>query len=212
MIKVTISIPAFLFSLAVYNKATAQINDSLCDQYLSKAKNYIGEDQYRKAIPFLDSCIGMNNKDAAVYNLRGCATIYQDVLNDTKNNQQAILFFNKAIAMDSTNYWYIANRAHAWQNLDKFKKSLSDYKKALSLDTTNVELHGDVLRSLWIQNRNKEAFAYCSKIIQQFPAHGYAWYVRGQLKRDYLHQYPEGNKDIKKSEELGWAQGLRLYY
>jgi hypothetical protein len=37
-------------------------------------------------------------------------------------------------------------------------------------------------------------------------------YVRGQLKRDYLHKYPEGNKDIKKSEALGWKKGFDLMY
>jgi hypothetical protein len=45
-----------------------------------------------------------------------------------------------------------------------------------------------------------------------FPGDGYAYYVRGNLKRDYLHKYPEGNKDIKLGEQLGWRQGMHLMY
>ncbi|HLG39198.1 MAG TPA: tetratricopeptide repeat protein [Chitinophagaceae bacterium] len=198
----------FYFSIVGYS----QSGDSIFFQLFSQAGDSMAAYKYNKAIALLDSCIKINKSDANLYNMRGCATIYQDAINDEKNNKTAIQFFNKAIQTDSTDYRYYVNRGWAWQNLDKYANSLKDYKKALSLDTNNVELHGHVLRSLWIQNKNKEAYAYSNKIIRQFPNDGYAYYVRGQLKRDYLHKYPEGNKDIKIAEELRWERGFNLYY
>lgn len=82
--------------------------------------------------------------------------------------------------------------------------------KALSLDTTDVLLYGDVLRSLWIRNKNREAYAYADKVIALFPNDGYAFYVRGNLKRDFLHKYPEGNIDIKRSEMLAGNRGRMI--
>lgn len=206
--------PAFiaLFFFCMAQTLFAQEKTDDYNRLIREAGAYMNRGEYREAIPLLDSCIFLDTTKAEVLNWRACATIYQAPVNEPGNNREAIRFFNKAIALDPLNYGYYANRAFAWQNLNQLKQSYSDYKKALSLDTLNVELHGNVLRSLWIQNRNKEALAYSGEIINKFPEHGYAWYVQGQLKRDYLHQYAAGNKDIKKSEELGWEQGIRLYY
>ena len=168
--------------------------------------------QFSSAIPLLDSCIKINNKNADVYNLRACATIYSSSVNDEKNNKTAIRFFTLAIGIDSTNNWYYNNRGWSYQMLDNYAPAMKDFRMAISLDTANVYYYGNVLRVLWLQKKNKEAYTYSEKIIALFPADGYAYYVRGQLKRDYLHKYPEGNKDIKKGEELGWQQGLRLFY
>lgn len=182
------------------------------DSCLIRARLLMEAGEYRQAIVLLDNCLLTDSTNAAAYNLRGCATIFQAPVNDEKNNKTAILFFTRALHRDSTNYFYLNNRGWAWQNLDNLIRSYADFKAALRLDSSNVELHGNILRNLWLRNRNREAYNYCNKMIDQFPGDGYAWYVRGQLKRDYLHKYPEGNLDIKKSEELGWKQGFWLLY
>jgi tetratricopeptide (TPR) repeat protein len=190
----------------------SKANDSTYLFLLKQAKNYMGLNQFASAIPLLDSCIKINNKNAEVYNLRACATIYSGSVNDEKHNKAAIRFFTLAIGIDSTNNWYYNNRGWSYQMLDSYVIAMKDFKKAISFDTANAYYYGNVLRVLWLQNKNKEAYTYSDKIIALFPADGYAYYVRGQLKRDYLHKYPEGNKDIKKGKELGWQQGMRLFY
>jgi Flp pilus assembly protein TadD len=186
-------------------------NDT-CTVLITKARNLMHNDNYKMAILFLDSCLKNNPVNAEACNLRGCATIFQSSVNDEKNNKVAISFFSRALQYDSTNFFYLNNRGWAYQILDDYLKSHADFTKAVQLDSNNAELHGNVLRNLWLRKKNKEAYNYCNKLIEKFPANGYAWYVRGQLKRDYLHKYPEGNKDIKKSEELGWHQGFYLMY
>lgn len=204
--------PYFILLLVLFVHGITKANDSTYISLLNKAREHISLAEYASAIPLLDSCIKINKTDPVAFNLRGCATIYQDAVNDEKNNKKAIGFFTKAIQLDSSNAWYYHNRGWSFQQLDKYAASLKDFRKAVALDTANVNLYGNVLRVLWLQNKNKEAYAYSEKIIRLFPRNGYAYYVRGQLKRDYLHKYPEGNIDIRKSEKLEWEQGIRLHY
>ena len=198
----------FMFQFSVL---TAKSNDS-CVILTTKVRELMRNDDYKTAIILLDGCLKRDQTNAVALNLRGCATIFQSYINDEKNNKNAIVFFNKALQYDSTNYFYLNNRGWAYQNLNEYIKSWSDFGKAVQLDSNNVELQGNVLRNLWIRKKNKEALSYCDKLINKFPNDGYAWYVRGQLKRDYLHKYPEGNQDIKKGEQLGWKQGFSLMY
>ncbi len=133
-------------------------------------------------------------------------------INDEKNNKTAIACFTKAIQSDATNYRYYHNRGWAYANLDDYTKANADYKKAAQIDSTNITLQQNLLRVMVVKNRNKDAYAFAEKLIKQFPNDGYAYYIRGDLKRDYLHKYPEGNKDIKLGEQLGWRQGMYLMY
>ena len=204
---------SFFIALAVcsFINVSGQSRDYTYQEMKAEAVLALHDHNYRNAIYWAEQCLKVDSADASMYNLRACATLYSAPINDEKNNDTAIRYFGKAIRYDSTNYRYYANRGRAYQTIDKHKSALKDFRKALSLDSSNVESHGRVLMSLFVQNRNKEAYAMASKIIEKFPEHGYAWYVRGQLKRDYLHKYPEGNKDIKKGTELGWRQGYWLY-
>jgi tetratricopeptide (TPR) repeat protein len=201
----------FLSFLLTLSPAFSNAADS-CTVWLIQAKQLMQAGEYQPAIRLIDQCLAISPANAAACNLRGCATILQAPINDEKNNTKAISYFNRAIQLDSSNCLYFNNRGWAWQNLDKYLLSLKDFEQCVQLDSNNVVFQGNVLRNYFIRNKNKEAYALCNKLITMFPEDGYAWYVRGQLKRDYLHKYPEGNKDVKKGEALGWHQGFNLMY
>jgi tetratricopeptide (TPR) repeat protein len=198
--------------IIIFYSLTATAQATINNDCYAAARNQAGSSQYSLAIATADSCLQKDSNDAALLNLVGCATIYRSSLNDEANNKLAITFLSKAIKIDPANAMYYSNRGWSWQMLDKYSAAMKDFRKALSLDSNNVELYGHVLRVLWLQNKNKEAMSFAGEVISKFPEDGYAWYVRGQLKRDYLHQYVEGNKDVKKGEQLGWRQGMQLYY
>jgi tetratricopeptide (TPR) repeat protein len=160
----------------------------------------------------IDKCILLDGKNAYTYNLKGCATVFKSFINDEKNNKQAAILFTKAILLDSLKSEYYNNRGWAYQNLDKLPQSYGDYKKALLLDTSNMNSHHNILRNLWIRNKFKDAYAYAEIVIKKFPNNGYAYHVRGNLKRDYLHKYKEGNMDIAISEKLKWSMGHFFIY
>jgi len=183
-----------------------------CTSLLEKARVLMLQREFKKAIPLIDSCLKIDPVNSSANNLRGCATILSSFINDEKNNKAAVLYFSKAIQNAPQNYAYYNNRGWAFANLDDYSKANADYKKAVRIDSNNIDLQHNILRVMVVKNRNKEAYAYCNKLIQKFPNNGYAYYIRGELKRDYLHKYPEGNKDIKISEQLGWDQGMYLMY
>lgn len=183
-----------------------------CTVLLTKARDLMQDGSYAAVIAMLDGCLKNEPGHAAANNLEGCAYIRLGSVNDEKNVRLAIACFNKAILADPGNYTYYNNRGWAYGNLDDNIKATADFNKAVQIDSSIHDLQANVLRMLYVRNRNKEAYAYCDKLIRMFPADGYAYYVRGNLKRDYLHKYPEGNKDIKLSEQLGWRQGMNLMY
>ena len=188
-----------------------QSRDS-CTALLAAAKQHMFNQHYSRVIELADSCLKNSPDNPEANNLKGCATIRVSYINDEKNNRTAVSCFTKAIQADPTNYMYYNNRGWAYANLDDYTKANADYKKAVEIDSSNVSLQANLLGVMVIKNRNKEAYAFSNKLIAQFPNDGYAYYIRGNLKRDYLHKYPEGNKDIKLGEQLGWQQGMHLMY
>jgi Flp pilus assembly protein TadD len=207
MLKTYSLIIAFILLFCFY--VSAQDN---CTASITKARELIRNGNFAATIAMVDSCLKNEPDHADANNLKGCALIRLGSINDEKNVRQAITCFNKAIQSEPGNYTYYNNRGWAYGNLDDNIKAAADFNKAVQIDSTVLYLQENVLRILYVRNRNKEAYAYCDKLIRMFPNDGYAYYVRGNLKRDYLHKYPEGNKDIKLGEQLGWRQGMYLVY
>ncbi|MCX6316180.1 MAG: tetratricopeptide repeat protein [Bacteroidetes bacterium] len=200
-----------LMMVVFIQSESVQAQDS-CSIWVREAHLYMDSGHYKTVILLTDKCLAENPAHAEACNLRGCATILQGAINHVSHNWEAVTYFNRAIAADSTHPYYLNNRGWAYQTLEEYTRAINDFRKAAKLDTGNVVLEGNILRQYFIRNKNKEALSLCNKLIARFPENGYAWYVRGQLKRDYLHHYAEGNKDVKKGEELGWQQGYNLMY
>ena len=200
-----------IFSIIFLFAKKASANDSTCVSIINGAKKLCQENKYKAAIILIDSSMNLCDNKIELYNLRACVSIHSSYVNDEVTAKYAIADFTKAIALNDKNFMLYSNRGSAYSNIDDFTNALKDYKMALNLDSSKVENYGNVLRMLWVKNRFKEAYAFSEKIIAKFPNNGYAYHVRGNLKRDYLHKYPEGNIDIKKSEILFWKQGMLLY-
>lgn len=148
----------------------------------------------------------------AFYNLKAILVLAGGSINNKKNDKAAILLLDSAIlyAPDAASYYN--NRGWIHQIMDHYKLAKKDFDKAVELEPTRVEYQHNPLRLLFIQNKNKAAMVLCNILIDKFPKDGYAYHVRGELKRDYLHKYIEGNKDKKRAKELGWNGGIYLRY
>ena len=149
---------------------------------------------------------------ANLYNLKAMIVLATGSINDTKNDKAAILLLDAAINLAPSVAAYYNNRGWVHQIMNQYKLAQKDFDKAVELEPTKVEYQHNPLRLLFIQNKNKAALALCEVLINKFPKDGYAYYVRGELKRDYLHKYLEGNKDKKLAKELGWHSGINLIY
>lgn len=166
------------------------------------------EEAYYKASLTLEQHPGQ----ADFYNLKAMVVLATGSINDAKNDQAAILLLDSAIQYAPNRAAFYNNRGWIYQIMDKYSLAEKDYDKAANIEPSNIDFQCNRLRLLYVRNRNKAAMALCDQLIAQFPEDGYAYYVRGNLKRDYLHKYVEGNKDIKLSKQLGWHSGIHLKY
>ena len=177
--------------------------------YLGFAKESIKAREFSSAITFLYSCISISPDSALFHNYKGYCYHYKGFVNDSKNNKIAIINFNRAIELDNSKAKYYHNRGICLNILEFDSDATRDFETAANLDSISVDYDHNKLRMKWLSNR-KNALIYADSLINRFPYDGYAYYVRGQLKRDYLHKYIEGNEDIELSRKLGWNQGLNL--
>lgn len=169
-------------------------------------------DSNDEAMAVVDSALQEYPNHHAYLNLKALLVLNLGPINDEKNDRIALELLNKAIEQKPSYASYYNNRGWVHQFLDDYEAAKKDYDLAAELNPTSVNLMGNTLRILWMMKRNKEALAKANEIIETFPKDGYAYHVRGNLKRDYLHKYIEGNKDIKISKELGWNGGIFLVY
>jgi tetratricopeptide (TPR) repeat protein len=192
------------------NKDIVQsINNEKLLTYFGKAKESIKAREFSSAITFLDSCISISPDSALFHNYKGYCYHYKGFKNDSKNNKIAIINFNRAIELDNSKAKYYHNRGICLNILEFDSDATRDFETAANLDSISVDYEHNKLKMKWFSNR-KNALIYADSLINRFPYDGYAYFVRGQLKRDYLHKYIEGNKDIELSRKLGWNIGSKL--
>ncbi|MBN2756489.1 MAG: hypothetical protein JXR51_04860 [Bacteroidales bacterium] len=187
-------------------------SNKLLNLYLDSAFIELNNWKHAEAIPFLDKCIDLNPNWHYLYNLRACCYMHKNSINDSLNNRMAVKDFSKAIFLYDKISDYYNNRGWSYQMLENYAYALSDFKSAASISPDSVYLHNNILRVLFLTHKNKLALELADSLILNFTDCGYAYYIRGHLKRDYLHKYIEGNKDIKKSKELDWEKGVKIIY
>jgi tetratricopeptide (TPR) repeat protein len=179
---------------------------------IASIRNLIENNAAIEAIEKTEELLELDQNNPILLNLRAIATIFQSSVNDETNNKIALIFLTKAIKIDSLNAELFYNRSWVNMALNKNINAWLDAQKAVSLDSSNVLYQNNVLKHFWLMKKNKEALLLAEKQIKKFPNDGYAYHVRGNLKRDFLKKYIEGNEDLKKSEELKWQGGFHLIY
>jgi tetratricopeptide (TPR) repeat protein len=178
-------------------------------QEISKALN---AKEYTKCIAYLDSLINLEPAFDLLYNLRACCYIYKGSINDAYNDSIAISNWDQAIELNSKEAMYYYNRGYIQLIQDNYEEAERDYTMAYMLEPDDKRYHHGYLKIKMIRNKNEEALEIADEVIAKYPKDGYAYYIRGNLKRDYLKRYKEGNVDIAKGKELGWNGGFGLLF
>lgn len=197
-----------LIALILCSNCTSYIGDTSRDSkaYSDSIFYALENNDYEDAIRFIDSAIELKPEHAPLYNAMGYCFMFKTTINDPNNCRTASRYFTKAIDLDSMEAKYFCNRGWAYQMTDDYTLALKDFEKAAYLHAPNVELQGNILRMKLLMKDNAAALELSDSIIARFPKDGYAYHVRGNLKRDYLKKYIDGNKDLKIAEELGWSR------
>lgn len=226
-LKLTILSIFFLIQHNVYCQTQDSIRQELktadikmVNRMADSVSYLLNEYEFKRALPFLDSLIiysqrayGKRQIDI-LYNTRACTYIHSASINDKENNLKAQSDFDSALkyAPSSSLGFYHYNRSHSYLMLGKEERALIEARKAVKHKPKSAQLKCNVLKLLYIMDSFPVALAMCDTLIAKYPKNGYPYYIRGQIKRDYLHTYIEGNKDKKKAEELGWGYGLYFFY
>ncbi len=176
---------------------------------LNEVKKLLKNREYDQALHALETCINLYPERDDLYNYKGYIIINSGPINNEENNIEAIKAFSKAIQLYPLPKYY-NNRGWSYQMLEKYPESIADFDKAVEINPSDVILNHNVLRLKYITKKYKVAMDLCDEHILKFPDDGYAYHVRGKLKRNYLKKYIEGNKDIKISKEKDWFKGPRI--
>lgn len=180
------------------------------NSYAKKIENALFAKDYKTAIVYLDSLIALEPSYDLLYNIRGYCHVYSGHINDKYNDSCAIVDFSAAISLNSTEAYYYHNRADIYVIQNEYELAELDFKQALERSPDNLKYLKSYLKVKMLSNQNEIAMQLADELIAKYPEDGYAYYIRGNLKRDYLHKYVEGNVDVKKGQDLGWNGGFGL--
>jgi tetratricopeptide (TPR) repeat protein len=115
----------------------------------------------------------------------------------------AIVYFNKAIALDPTKADFYMARANAKLSIVDYTGAIADYTKVIHLDPKRAEayLSRGVVK-VYMKDFSTEAVADLTQAIQLNPALTNAYYNRGVIK--YVqHDLDAACADWKKAAEMG---------
>lgn len=176
---------------------------------LNDAKALFLKGDFKSAIPLLEQVTEQDENNADAWNMLGVAYY------ETKNLEQAVTFFNKAIKNNNQNYKYFYNRANAQREQKLLLDALEDYEKALSLENSIADIYFNKAVVLVDLNRKKEAiptFEACLKLDPNF-AKAHFGIASAQISLDQ-QVAPSSCEHLQKALELGYqgaAEAIDLY-
>jgi tetratricopeptide (TPR) repeat protein len=129
---------------------------------------------------------------------------------DSKDFENAIAAYTKAIELDPKYAMAYYNRGNAYRALGKREQTITDYSKAIELDPKYVYAYnnlGAVYRSL---GKNEQAIADFNKAIELNPKDAYAYSNRGNAHRA-LGKNEQAIADFNKAIELDPKFAMAYY-
>lgn len=132
---------------------------------------------------------------ARIYGNRGVA------LRNLNDDQQAIVDFDRAIALEPKRFWYYANRGITYRAMRQYEQALKDFNMALSLNDTLDWVYaarGEVYRH---QKMYDKALADFDRAIEIDAEYAQAYAGRGRVYR-LLRQYEHSLADFDRAITL----------
>jgi len=112
---------------------------------------------------YLDKSLDLDSNSFYSLELQG------DLKQDEKLYQEAIIFYSKAIKLDSTKSRLYNNRSACYGYLGMFQEGLLDLTKAIKIDPENAQLHFNIFQCYSHLDKYKEAYFHIKKAIKLNP-------------------------------------------
>lgn len=188
-------------ALVLFQKSV-KLDESFVEGFINLAKTHLALGNYPEAFTQAQKGLVIAPESAELNTICGQSSINKEEYNE------ALEFFNTAIASDSSlavAYYY---RGIAKANLGDLESSLADYKKAQELDANNPEYYeSSVLVRTKMDDYGGIITDY-NKIIALDPTNTEAFYQRGYFKLnldDYAGAIEDFDNALKLDDKLGKA-------
>lgn len=182
-------------------------------------RNDEGLDCYKKAIEITPRALWIltnkvrldlmfNNNEECMFTLRALLRINPKdhialgimggVLTDLRKDEQALIFYNRALAIELDNATLLCGKGTSLDNIRRTSEAYDCFERALEIEPNNFGVltnKGVVLQKL---GREKEALAAYDKALMVFPTFGNALYYKARLKAKQ-HSYDEALSLLKKA-------------
>ena len=112
-------IPGFLFSLLTFSQTSVEI--------YREAIEYIKQNDFEKAIVYLDKALGYDSANADHYNLKG------HCLSQLKRNKEAFSVYSEGIKRNPDNPFLYYSRGYFLLFDEEYKQAIVDFTKCLEL-------------------------------------------------------------------------------
>jgi tetratricopeptide (TPR) repeat protein len=163
--------------------------------YIWRANAYTKLRRYEQALTDYSQAIGLDAKQAYVWNQRGSAYFY---LGQPK---RANADYTKAIELDSKDATAWGNRALTYSELGQPDKAIADCNKAIKLNPKFAPAWRNRGRAYGELRQYDKALADLNRAIDLDPKDVFAWVNRG-LAYSKSHQYAKGLANSNKAIEL----------
>ncbi len=116
---------------------------------------------YQLAASLFKQCTEIAPNEAAPY--------YElaHILENSKENDLALEYSEKAVKLDAENYWYRVLYAHALQQKGKSDEAIKQYKMLIEIKAENIDLYFDLAGMQYYSGKYKESIATFNQIEKQ---------------------------------------------
>lgn len=162
---------------------------------------YLGD--YEKANSKFIKCITLDTQNVTAYNnlglsYFGLAVDDSKALNEYLN--KALINFNKAIELDSTDWYYYLNRGRVYQKLNDNKKSIENFNTSLNIKEFHLTYYYRASSYYELQEDSK-ALEDMDKAIALNPEEADNYFFRAEIFIA-LNRKKEAKEDRKKAKQL----------
>ncbi len=126
------SLIVLILTLLLLSCDTAEVKR---DRFFIQGNDALAKKEWKQAIHYFDNAIRLDDTFANAYNNRGVAKFNDD------RPAEAIQDYNEALAIQADYYEALGNRAYAYDQVNRYKSSLSDWQVLANLFPDSAFLH-----------------------------------------------------------------------
>ena len=175
------------------------------DNLLNEAKELLKNEDFEKAIDFLEALYSDNPSEKVKKTLIGALFLYGGYLNDdyVLEYEKSMEFFRRIIVLEPTNYKAHYNLGISYYNLEQYDDALNEYNRAIKINPNYKHCYYNIGLLYESIGKPLDAVKAHSKALEIDPNYIYAMHALNSLRQNLDNKsinenFPQKKKDIVK--------------